>query len=69
MCTMLLSPQIIGTNPVMRVNEQSLCDPHTKTLTISAKNVSSLLSTQVWVLHNYCSWLHPDHCQKFVHCT
>jgi hypothetical protein len=31
---------IIGTNPVMRVNEQSLCDPHTKTLTISAKNIT-----------------------------
>ena len=31
---------MIGTNPVMRVNEQSVCDPQNKKLTIQAKNVS-----------------------------
>ena len=52
MCTCMLcvvntrficvSRQVIGTNPVMRINEQSLCDPHKKTLTISATNVCYL---------------------------
>lgn len=61
--------QIIGTNPMMRVNEQSLCDPHAKTLTISAKNVITNESVQYMYMYSlfmYSSYAYFHICRRSI---
>lgn len=46
--------QLVGSNPVMYVNEQSVCDLREKKMVICAKNVRLELSLDIF-MHHYLS--------------